>query len=161
MRAALATQTRCVADQVSQPCQVSHPVEACTAVCDHLRPPGLAGLSVAPPFPFQTALHLCAALAIRHRCDCDRHRPTYGTSHPAEACALTCAHVLLHTPTILCVLDAFSSDQGWFRVLVYSCFDSFQLTGRFGGCSKIGLTAKDPKWSHTIYDVLHPVVASP
>ncbi|KAH9013123.1 hypothetical protein EDB84DRAFT_1640994 [Lactarius hengduanensis] len=44
-----------------------------------------------PPFHFPTAQHSRAALAIRQRHNCDRHGPTYDTSHPAEACALTCA----------------------------------------------------------------------
>ncbi|KAH9010144.1 hypothetical protein EDB85DRAFT_2161786 [Lactarius pseudohatsudake] len=47
--------------------------------------------SCTPPLLFPTAPHLRAVLALRQRHDCDLHGPTYDTSHPAEACALTCA----------------------------------------------------------------------
>ncbi|KAI9437520.1 hypothetical protein H4582DRAFT_2057880 [Lactarius indigo] len=70
--AALATQVQRVHDQCSQLGEVSHRAEAL-------------------PFPFLTVLHSRAALAIRYRCDNNRHGPTYNTSHPTEACALTCA----------------------------------------------------------------------
>ncbi|KAH9166988.1 hypothetical protein EDB89DRAFT_170314 [Lactarius sanguifluus] len=62
------------------------------SVRDRLRSPATSRLSRAqctPPFP--TAPHSRAALAIRQRHDCDRHGPTYDTSHPADARALTCA----------------------------------------------------------------------
>ncbi|KAH9047234.1 hypothetical protein EDB84DRAFT_1435032 [Lactarius hengduanensis] len=58
------------------------------------------------------------------------------------------AHSLapLHTPTILCDLDAFPSDHGWFRIR---------------WVQQDGLRAKDPKWPHAVHGVLHPAVASP
>ncbi|KAH9046199.1 hypothetical protein EDB84DRAFT_1629047 [Lactarius hengduanensis] len=62
------------------------------SVHDRLRSPATTRPSRAhPPFPFPTALHSRAALAIRHRHDRNRYGPTYDTSHHAEACALTCA----------------------------------------------------------------------
>ncbi|KAH9018515.1 hypothetical protein EDB84DRAFT_1679296 [Lactarius hengduanensis] len=52
---------------------------------------GLRNSRAHPLFPFPTALHSRAALAIRYRRDRTRYGPTYDTSHHAEACALTCA----------------------------------------------------------------------
>ncbi|KAH8993085.1 hypothetical protein EDB86DRAFT_1405929 [Lactarius hatsudake] len=74
------------------------------SVRDRLRSPATTRPSRAqctPPFLFPTAPHLRAALALRQRRDRDRHGPTYDTSHPAEACALTCA---ASHPRILCYM---------------------------------------------------------
>ncbi|KAH8985323.1 hypothetical protein EDB86DRAFT_3246438 [Lactarius hatsudake] len=155
LRAVLVTQARRIADRGDHLREVSRPAEACATISDnpdqqsskqptipipdlaarrpalqsfascvsvhgHLRSSATTWPSRAqcsPPFPFQTALHLRAALAIRHRCDCHHHGPTYDTSRPAEACTLTCAASHPNNP----------------------------LIDGFGGCSKIGLRAKDPK----------------
>ncbi|KAH9025217.1 hypothetical protein EDB85DRAFT_1893957 [Lactarius pseudohatsudake] len=62
------------------------------SVHDRLRSPATTRPSRAHPlFPFPTAQHSRAALAIRYRRDRTRYGPTYDTSHHAEACALTCA----------------------------------------------------------------------
>ncbi|KAH8996458.1 hypothetical protein EDB86DRAFT_3243345 [Lactarius hatsudake] len=110
LRAVLVTQVRRIADRGDHLREVSRPAEACATISDHpdqqsfkqptvpipdlaARRPALQSFAscYSPPFPFQTALHLRAALAIRHRCDYHHHGPTYDTSRPAEACTLTCA----------------------------------------------------------------------
>ncbi|KAH8991792.1 hypothetical protein EDB86DRAFT_3079646 [Lactarius hatsudake] len=74
-----------------------------------------------PPFHFPTAQHSRAALAIQQRHYYDRHGPTYDTSHPAEACALTCAA----SPPESCAIRALKP------LLTHSILSTLSSLGRF------------------------------
>ncbi|KAH8976756.1 hypothetical protein EDB86DRAFT_2839264 [Lactarius hatsudake] len=119
--AALVTHTHCAADHISQLYEVSHPAEACMG---HLRPPSPAGLSLFDRDAIATATDPPTT----------PHTPRW----PARSLAP------LHTPAILRVLDAFPSDQGWFRSI-----------DKFGGCSKTdwGPRSQYIQNAHTLYTV--------
>ncbi|KAH9175133.1 hypothetical protein EDB89DRAFT_1947832, partial [Lactarius sanguifluus] len=74
---------------------------------DHLQPPDPAGAQCTPLFPSLIAPHSRAALAIRQRLDRHRHGPTYDTSRPARACALTRVASHSQIPCILVFLGHF------------------------------------------------------
>ncbi|KAH9046931.1 hypothetical protein EDB84DRAFT_1464233 [Lactarius hengduanensis] len=93
--AALATPSLPISDPSGHHCEVSHHAEACATTSDHLLPTG--------PFPVPTALHVRAALDIRHRHVYDRHKSMYSSSYSAEACAAPCG--ASHSPNPAPVLD--------------------------------------------------------